>query len=248
MPLLLNCDLGEIDDGEYRVERTLMPLIDQANIACGLHAGSPLTMQNTLAIARACGVTVGAHPGYDDRANFGRVAIAHTEEQLTTLLQVQVAALEGMAHTQGLTVSYVKPHGALYNDMMANTNILHTVLKALAQQEQPKKLMLLATAEADSHREIASRYGIELIFETFADRRYGGDGFLTPRQLPGSVLNHQAMLEQVQQLCEDGSVTTIGGHRLAITADSLCIHGDTPDALTVVAEIRALLGKTVVGQ
>lgn len=244
MPLLLNCDLGEIEDAAHRAERALMPLIDLANIACGLHAGSPLKMQHTLVIAKECGVTVGAHPGYGDRANFGRLSIPHTEAELTALLQFQIAALEGMAHSQGLAVSYVKPHGALYNDMMANPAIFHSVLKVLGQQREPKQLMLLATTEADHHRDIAATYGIELIFETFADRRYGDDGFLSPRQMPGAVLDHQAMLEQVQQLCEDGAVTTIGGHRLAIQADSLCIHGDTPDALTAVAAIRALLGKS----
>ena len=239
--MLLNCDLGELDDPDHRVERAMMPLIDLANIACGFHAGGPLHIHNTLKIAGEHGVTIGAHPGYGDRENFGRVSVPHTPEELTALLHYQIAALEGMAGNRGLALDYVKPHGALYNDMMGNEDILKTVLRALGEHRGPGKLMLLATGNADRHRRLAAAHNVELLFETFADRRYTDEGFLTPRRQEGAVLDHQRMLEQVQQLCEDGAVTTLSGKTLPIEADTLCIHGDSPHATDTVAAIRALI-------
>ncbi len=239
--MLLNCDLGELEDREHRIERALMPLIDLANIACGMHAGGPLSIHNTLKIAKDHGVAIGAHPGYCDRDNFGGVSIPHTPEELTALLHYQIGALEGMARNRGMALDYIKPHGALYNDMMANEDILKTVLASLGEQQGPRKLMLLATADAEKHRRLAGRYNVKLLFETFADRRYTDSGFLVPRGQPGAVLDQTQMLEQVQQLCEDGRVTTASGRTLPIEADTLCIHGDTPDAVETIGRIRATI-------
>lgn len=242
--MLLNCDLGELNDIEYRVEQAVMPLIDMANIACGLHAGSPTIMRDTLAIAKAHQVTVGAHPGYADRENFGRVSIPHTPEALTALLNRQISALAEMAQDQDIALAYVKPHGALYNDMIANSEIFLTVLKALEYFDGPKKLMVLATSNADTHRRTASAHNIDLIFETFADRRYNDQGFLISRQQQGAVHDHQRMLEQVHQLCENDSVTTSTGKVIPICADTLCIHGDSPDAIHTIAAIRQLIDQS----
>ena len=239
--MLLNCDLGEIDDPRQTVEKAVMPHIDLANVCCGGHAGTTGGIAGTLALAAHHGVVVGAHPGYADRENFGRMSIPHSGDELAALLHRQVAALQDMAATQGLALDYVKPHGALYNDMMADPDVLTAILKALAAREGPRKLMLLATGDSERHRQLAARFGVALLFETFADRRYDERGFLTPRRQPGAVLDHRQMLEQVQQLCEDGTVTTSAGTVLAIDAETLCVHGDTPDAPDTIAQIRALI-------
>jgi UPF0271 protein len=240
--VLLNCDLGEWSGvGVDSPDRAIMPYIDLANIACGMHAGGPLTMRQTLILARSQGVAIGAHPGYADAANFGRLSVPHSAEELIALIHYQAGALAGMAATLGLTVDYVKPHGALYNDMMANVDIRTAVLEAIAGLPGIDRLMLLATADADRHRREARHHGVTLIFETFADRGYGDDGQLLPRDRPGAVHGRERMLDQVQQLCEDGTVTTASGHVLAIDADTLCVHGDNPAAVATVCAIRELI-------
>jgi UPF0271 protein len=244
--LLLNCDLGEYapEAGTTSADSPdckVMPHIDQANIACGMHAGNPLTMRRTLALARHYGVTVGAHPGYADLTHFGRLSIAHTPEELVALIHYQVSALAGMAAAMGLRVDYVKPHGALYNDMMANADVRQTLMAAIAELAGNPRLMLLATADADQHRKEARFHGIELLFETFADRCYGDNGQLLPRALPGAVHSREKMLNQVRQLREDNSVTTVNGRILPITADTLCVHGDNAEAVADIRTIRALI-------
>ncbi len=240
--MLLNCDLGEWSGADAdNPDRALMPHIDLANIACGLHAGGPHTMRRTLLLAREHGVAVGAHPGYADPANFGRVSIPHGEDELIALIHYQVSALAGMAASLGIQVGHVKPHGALYNDMMANPDILATVMRAIAELPVTHTLMLLATGDADRHRDMAAHHGIGLIFETFADRCYGDDGRLLPRTAPGAVHDPSRTLAQVRQLCEEGRVTTAGGKVLPIAADTLCVHGDNPQALAAVRAIRRLI-------
>lgn len=240
MPLLLNCDLGELaaDDNS---DALIMPHIDLANIACGLHAGDAHTMHNALLLAGRHRVKIGAHPGYADRAHFGRLSIPHDSAQLQALLHYQIGALQGMAAARGLTVDYVKPHGALYNDIMANDVIRHTLMSALSDSAGPRILMLLATADAERHREEAARFGLDVLFEAFADRCYLDNGQLVPRSEPGAVHDHQRMLDQVRQLRDAGSVTTHSGKRLAITADTLCVHGDNPAAVATIQAIRRLL-------
>jgi len=240
--LLLNCDLGEWSGAiATSPDLAVMPYIDQANIACGMHAGSPLTMARTLALAKRHGVAAGAHPGYRDATNFGRLSIPHSHEELVALIQYQVLALAGMATACGLTVDYVKPHGALYNDMMASTEIRHGVMAAIAALPAAKRLMLLATADAGQHMEEALSHGIELIFETYADRCYGDNGQLLPRSLPGAIHRREKMLEQVRQLRDDRSVTSSGGKIIPIRADTLCVHGDNPRGVADIAAIRALI-------
>lgn len=245
MPLLLNCDLGEIEDPDYRVEKAVMPLIDMANIACGYHAGNRDTMINTLKLAAQHGVQVGAHPGYRDRDNFGRKSIPHSKEELTALLHTQIALLDSLAEDSNLRLSYVKPHGALYNDMMANEDIFKAIVDSLSRYQKPLKLMMLATANSNNYRQHAAKSGIELIFETFADRCYSDQGFLLPRSQSDAVHNHQRMLDQVWQLHSEATVTSCSGRIIPVAADSLCVHGDNPNAIAALADIVAILQKGV---
>lgn len=238
----LNCDLGEsFGAWQMGLDAEVMPLIDQANIACGFHAGDPTVLVNTLILAKTHQVQIGAHPSYDDKQGFGRRSVKMNADELKHLLWYQMAAVDGVAKSLGLELSYVKPHGALYNDMMANPALLETVIQAVASYHKPLKLMLLATGYAAQHKVLAQQYQLELLFEAFADRRYKSDGSLTPRSQTGSVLDHQTALVQVQQLLQSGTVQSDTGDRVVIQADTLCVHGDNPAAVALVKSIRQLL-------
>lgn len=240
----LNCDLGEsFGAWSMGMDADVMPLIDQANIACGFHAGDPTVLVNTLTLAKHHQVEVGAHPSYDDKQGFGRRSVKMNADELKHLLWYQIAAVDGVAKSLGLELSYVKPHGALYNDMMASQALLGTVMQAVASYHRPLKLMLLATASAAAHQELAKSYQLELLFEAFADRRYKTDGSLTPRSQAGSVLDHHSALAQVQQLLQNGTVQSDTGDSVVIAADTLCVHGDNPQAVALVQSIRQLLSQ-----
>ena len=220
----LNCDLGE-SYGNWNMghDAAVMPFIDQASIACGFHAGDPLTMRKTLALVAQHGVAIGAHPAYPDIVGFGRRSMTLSRDEIIACLHYQVSALEGMAQSQGLALSYVKPHGALYHDMMALT------------------LMMQSTLKADRHREEATIAGVKLVFEAFADRCYGDDGSLVHRSQPGAVHNRERMLAQVQQLRQDSTVTTLSGHIIPLQVDTLCVHGDNPESVGSIEAIRTLV-------
>lgn len=242
MPLLLNCDLGEsFGSWTMGMDAAVMPHIDQANIACGFHAGDPLVMSQTLALAKTHGVAIGAHPAYPDLVGFGRRAMRCQPEELMALIQYQVAALEGMAKSRDLTVSYVKPHGALYNDMMADAAVRAAIMQALAEHHSRPVLMLQATPEAEAHSREAESFGIALWFEAFADRCYADDGRLLPRTQPGAVLSRDKMLAQVAQLSEQGTVTSVSGQTLSLQADTLCVHGDNAEGVAAIEAIRECL-------
>tara|TARA_R100000005_G_C4997121_1_gene203876 strand:+ start:1669 stop:2403 length:735 start_codon:yes stop_codon:yes gene_type:complete len=240
--MLLNCDLGEsYGSWHMGLDDAVMPYIDQANIACGFHAGDPLTIDRTLALAARHRVGVGAHPAYPDLVGFGRRSMALSEDELASSLRYQIAALDGMAACHGLQITYVKPHGALYNDMMADSRVRTAVMRSVADYHRPLALMLQATPEANSHREEAGAYALTLFFEAFADRCYADDGRLLSRRLPGAVHTRERMLDQVRQLLEQGTITTHGGKPLALAVDSLCVHGDNPEGVNAIQEIRQLI-------
>jgi UPF0271 protein len=244
MAILLNCDVGEsFGSWTMGLDQAVFPYINQANIACGFHAGDPLIMMNTLALAKSHGVTVGAHPAYPDLVGFGRRSMNCSEVEIMALVLYQVSALDGLASSQGITMEYVKPHGALYNDMMAKPAVRMAIMKAIAQFHRPVKLMLQATQDYSQHEAEAKELGIELLFEAFADRCYADDGKLLSRALPGAVHSKEKMLEQVKQLKEHGTITSVNGKQLNIKADSLCVHGDNLAGVNAIAEIKQLIEK-----
>ena len=244
MPLLLNCDLGE-SFGAWKMglDDQVMPFIDQANIACGFHAGDPVVIKKTLLAAKRNNVQVGAHPSYPDMSGFGRRSMKIPPVEIIALLQYQIAALTGMASNLGIEVAYVKPHGALYNDMMADGHIRSAVMEAISECHQPLAFMLQATPDAESHREEAKAFGLEVLFEAFADRCYDDSGALLSRAKEGAVHSREKMLEQVIQLQQHGTVTTVSGHQLALQADSLCVHGDNMDGVKAIEKIRQLISQ-----
>lgn len=241
--MLLNCDLGEsYGSWTMGMDAEVMPHIHQANVACGFHGGDPVTMRKTLALAAKHGVTVGAHPAYPDLVGFGRRSMNLSREELIATVLYQVAALDGMAASGGVQLAYVKPHGAMYNDMMAKPEVRAAVMAALANYHRPLDLMLLATPQADTHRREAREAGVAgLMFEAFADRCYDDSGALLSRREPGAVHDRERTLAQVRQLQEEGSVTTVSGKTLPLAADTLCVHGDNAEGVRAIEAIRALV-------
>ncbi|MCT2531203.1 5-oxoprolinase subunit PxpA [SAR92 clade bacterium H921] len=242
MSLRLNCDLGE-SFGAWKMglDDQVMPFIDQANIACGFHAGDPIVIKNTLLSAKRHNVMVGAHPSYPDLAGFGRRSMKLPATEIIAIVEYQIAALAGMAENIDTPITYVKPHGALYNDMMANGHIRSAIMEAIAGSHLPLAFMLQATPEAETHRQEAEMFGLEVMFEAFADRCYDDNGALLSRAKEGAVHSREKMLAQVAQLKNDSSVTTVSGHRLELQADSLCVHGDNLEGVSAIEEIRQLV-------
>ncbi|NOU50437.1 5-oxoprolinase subunit PxpA [Pseudoalteromonas sp. JBTF-M23] len=240
--MLLNCDLGE-SFGAWKMglDEQAMAVIDCANIACGFHAGDPTVIAKTLKLAKQYRVMIGAHPSYPDLQGFGRRSMKMSAQELTDTLHYQIAALDGMAQCQGLTLAYVKPHGALYNDMMADESLLNIVIQAIARYPKELKLMVLATARQNEHKALAEQLGVTLMFEAFADRLYTDEGMLTPRSQANAVHDKTALMAQVRQLATQGCVTTESGKQLALTADTLCVHGDNEASLAQINEISILL-------
>jgi UPF0271 protein len=240
--LMLNCDLGE-SYGSWKMGRDdqVMPHIDQANIACGFHGGDPLVMQQTLALAKQHGVMAGAHPAYPDLVGFGRRSMNCSVDEITAFVHYQISAIDGMARIQGLDLAYVKPHGALYNDMMAKDTVREPIMQAIGSYHRPIRLMLQATPQADQHRSEAAAHGIELWFEAFADRCYADDGKLLSRAKPGAVHTREKMLAQVEQICREGTVTSVSGHTLELKPDTLCVHGDNDEGVAAIKEIRQII-------
>ncbi|NMP31677.1 5-oxoprolinase subunit PxpA [Thalassotalea sp. M1531] len=235
----LNCDLGE-SYGAWQMgnDAQIMPLIDQANIACGFHAGDPLIIQHTIILAVTHNVSIGAHPSYPDIQGFGRRSMALSEQELIACFHFQLSALAGMCQVQGATLDYVKPHGALYNDMMREKAIFQTLCKALSQFNDQLPLVIQAIPNNELFIAIAQQYGITLRFEAFADRNYQDNGLLVPRTESNAVLTDPDQISQrVKQLSSTGNLLSINGKPLTLQVDTLCVHGDTNNAIEIVKKL-----------
>lgn len=239
----LNCDLGE-SFGAWTMgqDEEVMPYIDLANIACGFHASDPSIMVRTVQLARAHSVQIGAHPSYHDLAGFGRRSIHHTVEEIRSLMWYQLGALEGICRAHDAHLSYVKPHGALNNDMMRDPEVLEAVMGSVASYRDSLPLMIPASLAAADHRTMADRIGVPLIFEAFADRAYDDQGQLVPRREPGAVHEDpDAIVSQALSLANRGGLSTASGKWLPLEAESLCVHGDNVHALAATRAIRNAL-------
>lgn len=239
----LNCDIGEsFGAWTMGLDAEVMPLIDQANIACGFHAGDPVVMQRTVRLALSHGVTLGAHPAYPDLQGFGRRSMACQPGEIEAMVLYQVGALQGIAAAEGGTLAYVKPHGALYNDMMRNPTVLTAVLTALERLPAPLALMAMSTADNDNLRRQCAAHRVPLLLEAFADRAYDNDGFIVARSTPGAVYHDAGMIvQQARTLAAGKAIQTLSGQSLQLEADTLCVHGDNPESIQAVKAIRTAL-------
>ncbi|MDC7826929.1 LamB/YcsF family protein [Pseudomonas sp. BLCC-B13] len=242
-PILLNCDMGE-SFGAWRMgdDEHAMPLIDQANLACGFHAGDPLIMQRSVLLARQHGVAIGAHPSYPDLQGFGRRHLSCSAEEVSALVLYQLGALDAFCRAAGTQLAYVKPHGALYTDLVRDDALLMAVLSACARYREGLPLMVLALADNGRERRLAEAAGVPLLFEAFADRAYLADGQLVPRRLAGAVHHEpQRILDQALAIAADEPFADLDGKPLRLQADSLCVHGDNAESLAVLRRLRAQL-------
>ena len=238
----LNADVGE-GFGVWSMgdDATLMPHIDMANVACGGHASDPLTMRQTVRLAKQYGVSVGAHPSYPDIAGFGRrpLPLAHSEAALHML--AQIGALATIASAEGVTIDYVKPHGALYNRMMDDLELMAELMKAVARSQFNIPLMILGTPQHQTHLKLADRLGVSLLFEAFADRRYTPDGRLQSREIEASVYHDsQQIIHQAEQIISQQQIVSSDGSRIKIPVDALCVHGDNQESIEIIKTLRAL--------
>jgi 5-oxoprolinase (ATP-hydrolysing) subunit A len=228
----LNCDLGEGAGNDA----ALMPLISSANIACGAHAGDEATMRETCRFARAHGVAIGAHPGFPDRENFGRVERAVAPAEAAALIETQVGVLAKIA---GDGLGHVKLHGALYNQVSRDAALAATVTDAL--QRRWPDLALYALAGSELFRAARGR-GLRVASEVFADRTYQRDGSLMPRSRPGAVIeDEEVAVAQALRLARDGAVRAADGTEVAVAADTICLHGDGVHAVALARRIHAEL-------
>jgi UPF0271 protein len=243
--ILLNCDIGE-SFGPWNMgnDSEVMPYLDCANIACGFHAADPLTMRKTVALAAKHSITIGAHPAYPDLVGFGRRSMACSSEEIVALMLYQIGALDGICRAHGTRVKYVKPHGALYNDMMSDLRVLRAVFLAVSRYDADLHLMVLASKDNRGALALSAEYGVPVWFEAFADRAYTPSGQLVSRSLPGAVHHdHDTIVRQALTLARGHALIASDGSALQLQADTLCVHGDNPSSMAAVREIYHALGR-----
>jgi UPF0271 protein len=236
----LNADLGE-SYGAWRLgdDDALLSVVTSANIACGFHAGDPLTIRRACAGAVAGGVRIGAQVSYRDLAGFGRREMTVPSAELTAEVLYQIAALDGIARTEGGRVSYVKPHGALYNRAARDPVQAAAVVAAIRAYDPGLPLLTLPGSVSAAQ---ASAAGLRVVTEAFADRAYTSDGSLLPRDQPGAVLTDPATVAaRAVALVTATPLPAAGGGEVRIRARSVCLHGDTPGAVALARAVRSAL-------
>jgi 5-oxoprolinase (ATP-hydrolysing) subunit A len=236
----LNADLGE-GFGRSRLSKdeALLDMVSSANIACGFHAGDATTMRDTVMAAKARGVTIGAHPSYPDIPGFGRRELGLSPKEIGFHVRYQLRALRDVCGAEDAKLSYVKPHGALYNRAARDPEVADIVVMAIRDVEPSLTLLGLAGSEM---ARAAERAGIAFASEAFVDRSYKPDGTLVPRNESGAIIHDVTnAVQRAVMLVKGKTITADDGSELRISAQSLCVHGDNPDAATMLTALRARL-------
>lgn len=238
----INADIGE----GARFDKDLLQIVSSASVACGFHAGDPTTMLVSARAATALGVAIGAHPSYADRDGFGRSARSASSVEVSSAVAYQLAAMAGVCSLAGADLSYVKLHGALYNQAATDPAIADAVLEAVAawipasgSVRWPRRPLPVLCPSGSQLAERASSFGVEVFAEAFADRAYNPDGTLVDRRSDGAVIHDQdAVARRVTEILLDGTVEAVDGSRIAVSARSICVHGDTPGAVNLALSVR----------
>ena len=236
----LNCDLGE-SFGAYTIglDAQVIPHVSSVNIACGYHAGDPVVMEKTVALAKEHGVAIGAHPGFPDLMGFGRRPMNITPAEAGVYVKYQLGALLAFVKAQGLKLQHVKPHGALYNMAAKDEALAKAIAQSVASVDSNIRLMGLAGSLMLKEAEKA---GLPVISEVFADRAYNDDGSLVNRKLPGAVIHDaQQAAARAVMMAKEHKVISINGKEIPLQADSICVHGDNAQAIELVCTIRSAL-------
>ncbi|MFI6905171.1 LamB/YcsF family protein [Nonomuraea sp. NPDC050394] len=237
MVIDLNADLGE-GFGIWRLgdDLALLDIVTSANVACGFHAGDPVTIRRTCAAAVDRGVSIGAQVSYRDLAHFGRREMEVEPEELCAEVLYQLAAVDGIARAMGGRVSYVKPHGALYNRICRDPGQAAAVVDAVADYDPTLPILTLPGSVV---HDLAAAEGVPTINEAFADRAYTPEGTLVPRREPGAVIHEPAAVSaRAVRMAVGQSVQAADGTPVAVSARSICVHGDTPDAVRLAQAVR----------
>lgn len=236
----LNSDLGE-SFGSYTIgmDSSIIPFVSSVNIACGWHAGDPLVMAETVKSAMKSGAGIGAHPGYPDLMGFGRRNLAVTPAEVKAYTLYQLGALTAFVKAANGTLQHLKPHGAMYNMAATDAKLAQAIAEAV--YEASPDLILLGLANSEMVK-AGKRVGIRVAQEVFADRAYQANGTLVPRSQPGAVLHDaEEAIARVVRMVKKGEVVAITGETVEISADSICVHGDNPEAVEFVKRIRTTL-------
>ena len=239
----LNADAGE-SFGPWRLGRDaeLLPQLSSVNLACGFHAGDPLTMRRSVALALGHGVAIGAHPGYRDLAGFGRRVLHATPDELYADVLYQMGALSAFLRPFGRRLHHVKPHGALYLRMLEHKPTAEAVVAATRDFDAALPLVSLAGPGGEAFAAAARGAGLRVVLEAFPDRGYLDDGTLAPRAEPGAlVTDPNEVAARALTLARDGWVAALSGRRLALRAETLCLHGDAPHAPEAAQAVRRAL-------
>lgn len=233
----INCDMGE-SYGNFKVgnDEAIFPYITSCNIACGFHGGDPLYIEQTIKAAIHHKVRIGAHPSYPDLQGFGRRRMQIATDELKAIIKYQIAVIQALSESLGGKLSYIKPHGALYNTMADNEKEALTVIQAIQEFNPNLALMGLAGSLVE---EIAQQENIQFIAEAFADRRYNKEGKLVSRSQAKAVIsNPEDAKKQVNSITQKQEVETIEGALIKISAQSICVHGDNPAVLEILKALH----------
>ncbi len=236
MTIDINCDMGE-SYGQFKIgnDEAIFPFITSSNIACGFHGGDPVHIERTILNSIKYGVQIGSHPSYPDLAGFGRRYMQLKKEELKSTLKYQIAAVKGLVESHGGQLKYVKPHGALYNQAAKDEAETHVIIEALKEIDDNLMLMGLAGSITEKVCEIEN---MKFIAEAFADRKYEKDGSLMSRAKKGSVIQDpDQVAEQVLSIVLNKCVYSNIGEKVAVNAQSICIHGDNPSVVDILKKI-----------
>jgi len=243
----LNCDMGE-SFGAYTIgdDEAMLAIVSSANVACGFHGGDPMVIHRTIEKAASNKVQVGAHPGFNDLFGFGRRAIrgerpADIEKQLI----YQIGAVRALGEAIGWPIRHVKTHGAMGNMAAEESDLANTVARAIRAVDRDLIFVVMPGMETEK---AAERHGLRPAREIYADRAYGENGNLAPRSLEGAVIHDpQIVAERILHMVEDQAVTTMGGKRIPVRIDTVCVHGDTPGAVRIAGVLKERLQAAGIG-
>ena len=237
----LNADVGEgFGAWSMGADEALVEHVTSVNVACGFHGGDPAVIDRTVARAVRAGVAIGAHPGYFDLRGFGRREMQLSTSEVEADVLYQVGALQAFARAHGVPLTHVKPHGALYNQAADDAELAQAIARGVARVD--RGLVMVGLAGSLAMRDAASDAGLRFAAEAFVDRAYDARGRLVPRSRPGAVTSDPAVAAAAAlRLARDRAVVTIDGREVAVEADTLCLHGDTPRAVDVARAVREAL-------
>ncbi len=234
----LNADIGE----GYNNDKELLEYISSANIACGLHAGSPIIMTETIQSAARAGVAIGAHPGYPDKEGFGRVKMEMSDRELFSVISYQIGALDALVSAAGAKMSHIKAHGALYNTSVCDPRIATTIIMAVKKFNPGLKVF---GPSGSFLQKEAKKEKLDFVSEVFADRGYNDDAGLVSRGKPGALINDALeAAERALLMIKQGKVKTISGKIIDIKAQTICLHGDNKEAVLFAKELHSIINNS----